>query len=212
MKFVLLLLAATALHFDIADQRGKHASGIAIEPSTPDADGWCNLIISKSKRPFLIVWPFDAKAKLPDGPEPVPAIVLDTSDTRPITDPKTIAALAAGQLLGNKPPVLFDAAALVSSQDPFAKGVGFLYAKKPADALDPLSRALRDRERQLTRVPSEIYAAAMLYGHALLGANKFDDAAVAFLKALNQRPFDADAHRLRAEALIKAGKPEAAGH
>ena len=76
--------------------------------------------------------------------------------------------------------------------------------------MDPLARALKERERRLTRVPSEIYPAAMLYGKALFGAGKYDDAAVAFLKALKQRPSDAAARRSRSEALIKAGKPEAA--
>jgi predicted Zn-dependent protease len=90
------------------------------------------------------------------------------------------------------------------------KGVGLLYEGKPADAVEPLARALKERERQLTRIPSEIYPAAMLYGRALFGAGKFDDAAVAYLKAMNQRPSDRAARRARAEALIKAGKPEAA--
>ena len=85
-----------------------------------------------------------------------------------------------------------------------------LYENKPADAVEPLARALRERERQLTRIPSEIYPAAMLYGRALFGANQFDDAAVAYLKAMNQRPSGAAARKARAEALIRAGKPEAA--
>jgi cytochrome c-type biogenesis protein CcmH/NrfG len=51
----------------------------------------------------------------------------------------------------------------------------------------------------------------MLYGQALYRANKFDDAAVAWLTALQQRPSDEMAHKHRAEALTKAGKPEATG-
>ena len=65
-------------------------------------------------------------------------------------------------------------------------------------------------ERQLTRVPSEIYPLAMLYGQALLAQNKFDEAAVQFAVALRQKSHDERAHAARNEALIKAGKPEAA--
>ena len=44
-----------------------------------------------------------------------------------------------------------------------------------------------------------------------LKANKFDDSAVAWLAALKQRPSDEVARKHRAEALTRAGKPEAAG-
>jgi hypothetical protein len=97
------------------------------------------------------------------------------------------------------------------SADPFEKGVGFLYAGKAADAAESLGVALRQRQRQLTRVPSEIYPLAMLDGLALFKANKFDDSAVAYLTALKQKPSDEGARRYRAEALTKAGKSEAAG-
>jgi cytochrome c-type biogenesis protein CcmH/NrfG len=89
--------------------------------------------------------------------------------------------------------------------------VGLLYGGKATDAIKPLETALRERERQLTRVPSEIYPAAMLDGLAELRANKFDAAAVAYSAALKQRPSDAAALKLRDEALVRAGKPEAAG-
>lgn len=209
MKLLSFFLAAAALHFDITDERGKRASGVTIEAAGPDVDGWCDLKISKSKGSAVLVWPFDGRAKVPDGPEPVPVIVVEG----PVSRPAAVAAIVAGELLGVKHSVALDAGVvtnLVASEDSFQKGVGLLYAKKPEEAVDPLARALKDRERQLTRVPSEIYAAAMLYGHALFDAKKFDDAAVAFLKARNQRPSDAAARKARAEALIQAGKPEAA--
>ena len=85
-----------------------------------------------------------------------------------------------------------------------------LYTGKPAEAADPLSRALRERERVLTRIPSDIYPAAMLTGKALMGAGKFNEAAVAYLKALNLRPSDPMALQGRADALLGAGKAEAA--
>src|ERR1700683_113292 len=100
---------------------------------------------------------------------------------------------------------------LETSTDPFEKGVGLLYAGKYADAAGQLAIALKQRQRQLTRVPSEIYPAAMLYGQALYRANKFDDAAVAWLTAIKQRPSDEMARKHRAEALTRAGKPEATG-
>jgi hypothetical protein len=51
----------------------------------------------------------------------------------------------------------------------------------------------------------------MLEGLALTRANKFDDAAVAYLAALKQRPSDPSALKYRQEVLVRAGKPEAAG-
>jgi tetratricopeptide (TPR) repeat protein len=211
---VLLLLAASPLHFDINDARGKHPSGVTIDAAEPDADGWYQLhVTTKSKTPPVLIWPFDGRAKAPDGPEPIPAIVIQPGDEKAFENTRVAAAIAAGILLNPNHSAAGPEnaiAALVNSDDAFAKGVGLLYAKKPLDAIDPLAQALRDRERQLTRVPSEIYPAAMLYGRALFEANKFDDAAVAFLKAMKQRPSDAVARKARAEALIKAGKPEAA--
>lgn len=212
---VLLLLAASPLHFDITDARGKHPSGVAIDATERDADGWYQLrVTTKSKSPLILIWPYDARAKTPDGPEPIPAIVIQAGDPKALENPRVVVAMAAGILLGSaasQPPDIDKAiAGLVNSEDAFAKGVALLYAKKPVDAVDPLARALRERERQLTRVPSEIYPAAMLYGRALFEAGKFDEASVAFMKAMNQRPSDPAARKARAEALIKAGKPEAA--
>jgi tetratricopeptide (TPR) repeat protein len=216
---VLLLLAAPALHFDITDARGKRPSGVTIDATGPDADGWYRLQVTaksaaKSKTQPILVWPFDGRAKAPDGPGPIPAIVIQSGDEKALGNTRVVAAIAAGILLhatGFEAPGLEKAiAGLATSDDAFAKGVGLLYARKPLDALDPLARALRERERQLTRMPSEIYPAAMLYGRALFDANRFDDAAVAWLKAMNQRPSDPAARKARAEALIKAGKPEAA--
>jgi thioredoxin-like negative regulator of GroEL len=43
-----------------------------------------------------------------------------------------------------------------------------------------------------------------------MGAEKFNDAAVAYLKALQQRPDDPAALQGRADALLAAGKAEAA--
>jgi tetratricopeptide (TPR) repeat protein len=223
MKLVaLLLLAAPALHFDITDARGKRPAGVTIDTAEPDADGWYQLNVTtkpagKSKTQPVLVWPFDGRAKTPDGPGPIPVIVIQAEDQKALGNTRVVAAIAAGMLLHADHADGFGAAALAKaiadlagSDDVFAKGVGALYARKAADAVDPLARALRERERQLTRVPSEIYPAAMLYGRALFEAGKFDDAAVVWLKAMNQRPSDQAARRARAEALIKAGKPEAA--
>jgi tetratricopeptide (TPR) repeat protein len=183
---------------------------VAIDAADPDADGWYRLTVAKSKGGAVLVWPYDGRAKTPDGPEPIPAIVIQAGDSRTPLSARVVAALAAGKLLGVNPEVAFDTAVLAGAEDPFAKGIGLLYAHKAAEAVEPLARALRERERQLTRVPSEIYPAAMLYARALFGANQFDDAAVAFLKAMKQRPADRAALNGRVEALIKAGKAEAA--
>jgi tetratricopeptide (TPR) repeat protein len=223
MNLVLfLLLSASTLHFDITDARGKRPAGVTIEAGNPAAEGWYQLRVAakatgKSKTEPILVWPFDGRAKAPDGPGAIPAIVIQPEDERALENTRVVAAIAAGMLLNVDHAEGFEAMALAKaiddlagSGDAFAKGVGLLYAKKASDALDPLARALRERERQLTRVPSEIYPAAMLYGRALSEANKFDDAAVAYLKAMKQRPSDAAARQARAQALIKAGKPEAA--
>ena len=164
------------------------------------------------------MWPFDGSAKLPDGPEPIPAIVIQRGDEKALANKRVVAAIATAVVLGASsdkagfaPEALATAfAGLVTSQDPFEKGVGLLYAGKFADAAESLGVALRQRQRQLTRVPSEIYPVAMLDGQALYKANKFDDSAVAYLAALKQRPSDEAAREHRADALTKAGKPEAA--
>ena len=208
---VLLFLAASSLHFDIADARGKKPSGVSVVASDPDTDDWYRLrLVSKGKSAYVLVWPFDGKAKVADGPEAIPVVVIEDGDPKALATPRIVAYRAVAELLGAKPETGLDMSGLAVSEDPFLKGVRLLYANKPADAVEPLARALRERERQLTRIPSEIYPAAMLYGRALFGANKFDDAAVAYLKAMNQRPSDTAARMARAEALIRAGKPEAA--
>jgi hypothetical protein len=207
---ILFLLAASTLHFEITDQRNKKPPGVSIETENPDPDGWFHLTVaSKSKTPYTIVWPFDAKAKIPDGPGPIPVLVIPAGETHP-QQARVIACILAARILTGQPFADLNPSALANSADPFETGVYLLFRNQPAEAIDPLARALRDRERQLTRVPSEIYPAAMLYGQALFAAAHFDDAAVAFLKAMNQRPSDPAPRKKRAEALIRAGKAEAA--
>jgi hypothetical protein len=213
------LLAAPALKFEVTDGRGKPTSAVMIEAGAPDDDGWRPLRVGKAKGGPVLVWPFDGLAKLPDGPEPIPAIVIQRGDEKALANKRVVAAIATAVVLGASIDkagfaqealgTAFDA--LADSQDPFEKGVGLLYAGKPADAAESLGVALRQRQRQLTRVPSEIYPVAMLDGQALYKANKFDDSAVAYLAALKQRPSDVAARKYRAEALTMAGKPEAAG-
>jgi hypothetical protein len=215
-----LFLAAPVLQFQITDGRGKETSVVTIEAGAPDNDDWRPLKVAKAKGDVVLVWPFDGSAKQPDGPEPIPVIVIQRGQA----NQRAVAAIAASVVLGTAtieetagktgftPESLAKAfAGLATSMDPFEKGVGLLYAGKYADAAGQLAIALKQRQRQLTRVPSEIYPAAMLYGQALYRANKFDDAAVAWLTALQQRPSDEMAHKYRAEALTKAGKPEAIG-
>jgi hypothetical protein len=226
MKSALLffLLAAPALQFQIADGRGKETSAVTIEAGAPDDNGWCPLKILKAKGDGVLVWPFDNSAKLPDGPEPIPAIVILRGEPKALTNNRAVAAMCTPIVLGIAtveeiasktgfaPESLAKAfASLAASADPFEKGVGFLYSGKFADAAEQLGIALRQRQRQLTRVPSEIYPVAMLDGQALYRASKFDESAVAYLAALKQRPSDEAAHKFRADALTRAGKPEAAG-
>ena len=218
-----LFLAAPGLRFDVVDAKGRKPP-VSVEAGKADADGWCALeLASKFKaRPgkpqpaYVLVWPFDGRAKMADGPGEIPVLVVESGDPKVLENPRIVAALAAAELLGRPADAGLDAAALRKAyaglpraEDPFAKGVGLLMGGKAADALEPLQRALRERERQLTRVPSEIYPAAMLLGKASLAAGKFDPAAVAFLKALQQRPASEDAAQLRREALEKAGKADA---
>lgn len=218
MRLVLVfLLAAAAPRFDVTDARGKKPGGITVELGDPAEDGWFHLRVqAKGKGSPLLIWPLAGLAKSADGPGEIPVIVIESGDVKALVNPRVLASIAAGEMLGFPPATGIDAGelakALVSfpeTDDPFAKGVALLYAKKPAQAVEPLGRALKERERRLTRVPSEIYPAAMLYGRALAETQKFDEAAVAFLKALKQRPSDPLAARLRADALVRAGKPEA---
>lgn len=226
MKFaaLLFLFAAPLMKFHITDGRGKETNAVTLEIGAPDQDGWRPLKIAKAKGDAVIVWPFDAQAKAPDGPEPVPAIVIQRGEEKALANKGAMAAIATPVVLGIS--TIDDAARrtgftsaaltkafadLATADDHFEKCVGLLYAGKYADAAIACSTALRERQRQLTRVPSDIYPAAMLAGLALTRAGKFDDAAVAYLAALKQRPSDERAAKLRDEALIKAGKPEAAG-
>jgi hypothetical protein len=216
------LSAAEGPQFDITDARGKKASGVTIEAGTPDIDGWFPLKFAKTKGEPIMVWPFDGAAKLPDGPEPIPVIAIQRGDEKALANRRVVASVAVPILLGLATPheiegkTGLDAAALtrafptlISASDSFQKGVGLMAANKFADAAGDLGRALKERQRQLTRVPSEIYPAALLYGFALEQENKFDEAAVAFLAALKVRPSDELARKFRQDALIKAGKPEA---
>jgi hypothetical protein len=212
-----LLLATPVLQFQVTDGRGKETTAITIEAGAPDADGWRPLSVGKAKGDPVLVWPFDASAKLPDGPEPIPAIVIQRGDEKALANKRVVAAMATAVVLGassdktgfTKEALAMAFAGLAASSDPFEKGVGLLYAGKAVDAAESLGVALRQRQRQLTRVPSEIYPMAMLDGMALYKAGKFDDSAVAYLTALKQRSSDEAARRHRAEALSKAGKPEA---
>lgn len=226
LLFAAMLSGSQPLQFQITDARGKQTSAFTIEAGPADADGWHPLTIAFKGKPKgaepVLIWPFDAEAKPPDGPEPIPAIAIRRGDPRALASQPAMAAVAAPVALGMatldqvamktgfSPEALANAfASLSMSNDPFEKGIGLLYAGKAADAAAQLAIALRQRERQLTRAPSEIYPAAMLCGQALYRANKFDDAAVAFRKALGQRPSDAGARKWRSEALAKAGKPAA---
>jgi len=214
-----LSAAAPVLQFSITDGRGKETSAVTIEAGAADEDGWRAIRVGKARGEAVIVWPFDGLAKMPDGPEPIPAIVIQRGEEKALGNKRVAAAIATATILGVQsdkmgfaPEALTAAfAGLAMSPDPFEKGVGLLYAGKAADAAEALGLALRQRQRQLTRVPSEIYPAAMLDGLALFRAGKFDASAVAYLAALKERPSDEVARKGRAEALVKAGKPEAAG-
>jgi hypothetical protein len=216
LGLLLLLFAGPAIHFDVTDARGKQPP-VAVEVGAVNEDGWYRIMVRpKGKGNAVLVWPGDSLVKPADGPGDTALIVIDSGDARALANPKVVAALAADRLLGAEPQTGLDSAALekaiaalANNEDPFVKGVGLLAAGKPGDAIDPLGRALRERERTLTRVPSEIYPLALLYGRALLDSGKYDEAAVAFLKARNLRPSDDAARKLRSEALMKAGKPDA---
>ena len=220
-----LLSGADGPHFDVTDARGKKPAGVVIAAGKAGADGWFPVNVVKGKGEREVVWPFDRMAALPDGPEPIPAIVIQVGDQTALTNPRVVAAVTTPFVMGLTPlgligiktgldPEALDQAlmALVQSSDPFEKGLGLLYAKRYAEAADELSRALKERQRQLTRVPSEIYPLAILYGQALLGQKKFDAAAVAFLTAIKQRPSDLLPRGLRSDALVRAGKPDAVEH
>lgn len=225
-SFVLLaatLLAASSLPLDVTDARARKPGGVTVEAGGPDAEGWWSLRVAKSKGDAVLIWPWDGMAKQPDGPEPVPVVVIQRGEVKALENPRVVAAIATPVVLGLRQ--LPDEASatgytedalrqairgLAGVTDPFAKGIGLLYSGKPEEAVEELAKALRERQRQLTRVPSEIFPAAMLYGHALMAASKFDLAAVAYLTALKERPSDESARMARADALMKAGKAEAA--
>lgn len=221
---ILFLLAAPGLQFEITDGRGKLTSSVTIEAGAPDADGWRPLsVVNKGKGEPVLIWPMDATAKEPDGQGPIPAIVIQRGEEKALASRRVAAAIAVPVVLGTstidemarKTGFRADSLAkafstLGPSNSAFESGVGLLYAARFPDAAEKLAVGLKERQRQLTRFPSEIYPAALLYGLALTRENKFDDAAVAFLIALRQRPSSELARRLRADALVHSGKPEAA--
>jgi hypothetical protein len=222
-SLIVLLAAASAFRFELTDARGKKPSGVTIEAGETAQDGWRKLTITRSKKDEVIVWPFDALAAEPDGPEPVSAIVIERGDAKTLSSPKVAAAIATGVILGFEPIGVaakrtgFDEKTLktafeglASASDDYAQGVGLLWSGQAVRAAEALAKALRERERQLTRVPSDIFPAAMLDGKALLDSGKYDEAAVAYLKAVKLRPSDMTVRKARAEALIKAGKEDAA--
>src|ERR1051325_2490881 len=102
MNLVLfLLLTASTLHFDITDARGKRAAGGPMDAGSPDADGWYGLRVAaktagKSKTEPVLVWPFDGRAKAPDGPGAIPVIVIQSGDERVLGNTRVAAAIAAG--------------------------------------------------------------------------------------------------------------------
>jgi tetratricopeptide (TPR) repeat protein len=224
MKFAILLLAAAqTLRFDITDARGKKPSGVVIEAGDAGADNWRKLTIERSKKDLVIVWPFDALASEPDGPEPLSIVTIERGDAKALANPRIAADIATGVVLGLEPLEAaakrtgFDAQALkdafnalAKATDDYASGVGLLWANRPAASAGPLAKALRERERQLTRVPSDIFPAAMLDAKALFDSGKYDDAAAVYLKAMKLRPSDIAVRKARAAALSKAGKGDAA--
>ncbi len=224
MRLILLFLAAAqAFHLDVTDARGKKPSGIVVEVGDAGPDNWRKIEIARAKKDSVIVWPFDALAAAPDGPGEVQVIVIERGDPKALTNPRIAADIATGVVLGRESledaakRTGFDAAALKSAftplataSDDYAGGVGLLWAKQPARAVDLLAKALRERERQLTRVPSDIFPAALLDAKALFDSGKYDDAAAVYLKAMKLRPSDPNVRKARAEALTKAGKEDAA--
>ena len=141
----LFLLAAASFHFDITDARGKKPPGVTVEARDADPDGWHELrLVNKGKGSPVLIWPFDSKAKIADGPGDIPVIVIETGDPKALTNTRVVAALVAGELLGASAATGLDpvavakaAAALSAADEPFARGVGLLSAKKPADAVRP---------------------------------------------------------------------------
>jgi hypothetical protein len=214
MKPAALFLLAMFLagpQFEVTDERGKKPPGITIEAGEADADGWFPLkvVTGKNAGDPILIWPFDGMTKLPAGP----LIVIQRGNQKALENRHVVAAIAASMLLGGASDTELDPKSILDlsqSLDAFQKGVGLLYAKKPAEAADPLAQALKERQRQLTPFASEIYAAAILYGRALAAEKKYDAAAVAFLVATKQRPSAALPRKLRADALVQAGKPDAA--
>jgi tetratricopeptide (TPR) repeat protein len=220
---ILFLAAAQAFHLDIEDARGKKPSGTVVEVGEAGQDNWRKLNITRAKKDSVIVWPFDALAAEPDGPGPVPVTVIERGDSKALASARIASDIATAVVLGRESledaakRTGFDAAALKSAfaalataSDDYAGGAGLLWTNQPARAADLLARALRERERQLTRVPSDIFPAAMLDAKALFESGKYDEAAAVFLKAMKLRPSDPDVRKARAEALRKAGKEDAA--
>ncbi len=193
----LLLLAGSAMHLDVTDARGKKAPGVVVEAGAPDGDGWLILSVVKGKDDWVLVWPADGLAKAPDGPAPVPAIVIQRGDRKALANARVVAAMAVPTYWAPQPSttnlanrvqrVRFGEGICRTGLFPrrFRSGIGWLWENNGGEASDKMAQALKERAAATgtTRMPSEIYMAAMIYGQALLLEGKFDAAAVAFLLA-----------------------------
>ncbi len=97
--WLVFLFAAQTLQFQITDGRGKETSAVTIEAGAADEDGWRPLRVGKAKGDPVLVWPFDGSAKLPDGPEPIPAIVIQRGEEKALANRKAVAAIATPVVL-----------------------------------------------------------------------------------------------------------------
>ncbi len=215
--------------------KGKPVAGVSFTAGPPTDRGgktkirlsadtrlgdWVKLSVSEAPRAMVMVTPWNGLVQIPDTPA---TIVLTEPGARENLESEVAVAsmaarlLASGSMADVAAEFLFDAPAIEKSirglggrsKDPFQIGLSQLFQRENDAAAKYLAQALKEREKQLTKDAAEIVDAASFLGQALAAMGKWQDAAVAYQRALSGRADDADILHALGTALVKAGKPDA---
>ncbi|MSV30435.1 MAG: hypothetical protein EXQ52_17080, partial [Bryobacterales bacterium] len=182
------------------DKGGK--TKIKLSADTKPGD-WVKLGVSEPPRAVVMISPWNGLVQILDAPA---SIVLAEAGERGNLESGAAVASMAARLLASESMAnvaadfRLDAAEIEKairglggrSKDPFELGLSKLFQRENAAAANYLAQALKEREKQLTKDAAEIVDAASFLGQALAAMEKWPDAAVAYQRAMNGRPDDAD--------------------
>ncbi len=224
-----------ALSLSAVNLKGKPVAGVSFTAGAPTGKGgktkirlsadtqpgdWVKLGISEAPRAMLMISPWNGLVRILDTPATI--TLAEAGERANLESTTAVASMAARALVSGRLTEVasefrLDAAEIEKairglsgrSKDPFEIGLSKLYERENADAARHLAQALKQREKQLTKVAAEIVDAAFFLGQALAAMEKWPEAAVAYQRAMNDRPDDADILHALGTALVKSGKPDA---